>query len=84
MLKVVGLEGHENKFAQYPTLSGGQLQRVSLARNLVFSSKITTKMVRKYNKESREMNGKILSFYSESIQNLQTIKAFDITKRYVE
>ncbi|MBR3780662.1 MAG: ABC transporter ATP-binding protein [Clostridia bacterium] len=51
---------------------------------LVFSSKITTKMVRKYNKESREMNGKILSFYSESIQNLQTIKAFDITKRYVE
>lgn len=51
---------------------------------LVFSSRITTKMVRKYNKESREMNGKILSFYSESIQNLQTIKAFDITKRYVE
>ncbi len=51
---------------------------------LVFSSRITTKMVRKYNKESREMNGRILSFYSESIQNLQTIKAFDITKRYVE
>ena len=51
---------------------------------LVLSSKITTKMVRKYNKESREMNGKILSFYSESIQNLQTIKAFDITKRYVD
>lgn len=51
---------------------------------LVFSSKITTKMVRKYNEQSREMNGKILSFYSESIQNLQTIKAFDITKRYVE
>lgn len=38
---------------------------------LVLSSRITTKMVRKYNKESREMNGKILSFYSESIQNLQ-------------
>ncbi len=51
---------------------------------LVFSSKITTKMIRKYNKESREMNGRIVSFYSESIQNLQTIKAFDITKRYVE
>lgn len=51
---------------------------------LVVSSKITTSMVRKYNRESREMNGKILSFYSESIQNLQTIKAFDITKRYVE
>lgn len=51
---------------------------------LAFSSKLTTKMVRKYNKESREMNGRILSFYSESIQNLQMIKAFDITKRYVE
>ncbi len=51
---------------------------------LVLSSKITAKMLRKYNKESREMNGKILSFYSESIQNLQTIKAFDLTKRYVE
>lgn len=51
---------------------------------LVLSSRITTKMVRKYNKESREMNGKILSFYSESIQNLQVIKAFDITKRYVD
>lgn len=51
---------------------------------LVVSSRISAKMVRKYNKESREMNGRILSFYSESIQNLQTIKAFDITRRYVE
>lgn len=40
MIKVVGLDGHENKYAQYPTLSGGQLQRVSLARNLVYSSQI--------------------------------------------
>ena len=40
MIKIVGLEGHENKFAQYPTLSGGQLQRVSLARNMIYSSKI--------------------------------------------
>ncbi len=51
---------------------------------LVVSSRISAKMVRKYNKESREMNGKIISFYSESIQNLQTIKAFDLTKRYVD
>lgn len=51
---------------------------------LVLSSRFTMKMMRKYNKESREMNGKIISFYSESIQNLQTIKAFDLTKRYVE
>lgn len=50
----------------------------------VLSSRITAKMLRKYNKESREMNGKILSFYSESVQNLQTIKAFGLTKRYVE
>lgn len=40
MLKIVGLEGQENKWAQYPILSGGQLQRVSLARNLVFSPQI--------------------------------------------
>lgn len=40
MIRVVGLEGHENKYAQYPTLSGGQLQRVSLARNMVYSSNI--------------------------------------------
>ncbi len=50
---------------------------------LLLTSKTSTKMMRKYNKESREMNGKILSFYSESIQNIQTIKAFDITSRYV-
>lgn len=51
---------------------------------LVLSSRVSAKMMRKYNKESREMNGKVLSFYSESIQNIQTIKAFGITKRYVE
>ncbi|MBQ2775364.1 MAG: ABC transporter ATP-binding protein [Clostridia bacterium] len=51
---------------------------------LFFSSKITTKMMRKYNKESREMNGKILSFSEESMQNLQTIKAFDLTRKYTD
>lgn len=50
---------------------------------LALTSRISAKMMRKYNKESREMNGKILSFYSESIQNIQTIKAFGVTKRYV-
>ena len=40
MIKIVGLEGHENKFAKYPNLSGGQLQRVAIARNLVANSTI--------------------------------------------
>ena len=34
MIKLVGLEGHEKKYAQYPILSGGQLQRVAIARSL--------------------------------------------------
>lgn len=40
MLKLVGLQGHENKFAQYPTLSGGQLQRVAIARSLLVNPDI--------------------------------------------
>jgi len=40
MIKLVGLDGHENKYAQYPTLSGGQLQRVAIARSLVSSPNI--------------------------------------------
>lgn len=50
----------------------------------MFSSKITTKMMRKYSLESREMNGKILSYGEESMQNLQTIKAFDLTRKYTQ
>ncbi len=51
---------------------------------LFFSSRFMTKMMRKYNLESREMNGKILSFSEESVQNLQTIKAFGLTRDYSE
>ena len=40
MLKKVGLEGHEHKYAQYPTLSGGQLQRIAIARSLLASPDI--------------------------------------------
>ena len=36
----VGLAGHEHKYAQYPTLSGGQLQRVAIARSLLANSDI--------------------------------------------
>jgi NitT/TauT family transport system ATP-binding protein len=35
MIKIVGLSGHENKYAKEPGLSGGQLQRVAIARSLV-------------------------------------------------
>lgn len=49
---------------------------------LLLSSRFTTKMMRKYSLESREVNGKILSFGEESMQNLQTIKAFDLTRTY--
>ncbi|MBI5914156.1 MAG: ABC transporter ATP-binding protein [Bacteroidetes bacterium] len=40
IIKKVGLEGHEQKFAQYPTLSGGQLQRVAIARSMVANPEI--------------------------------------------
>ncbi len=51
---------------------------------LFFSSRFMTKMMRKYNLETREMNGKILSFSEESVQNMQTIKAFGLTKAHSE
>ncbi|MCB0650513.1 MAG: ABC transporter ATP-binding protein [Saprospiraceae bacterium] len=40
IIEMVGLAGHENKFAQYPTLSGGQLQRVAIARSLLANPEI--------------------------------------------
>lgn len=40
MIAKVGLEGHEGKYAKYPNLSGGQLQRVAIARSLAYESKI--------------------------------------------
>lgn len=40
VIEQVGLRGHESKFAKYPTLSGGQLQRVAIARSLAYDSKI--------------------------------------------
>ena len=39
-IKIVGLEGHENKYAKYGILSGGQLQRVAIARNLLTNPEI--------------------------------------------
>jgi len=40
MIKIVGLEGHEKKYAKGPALSGGQLQRVAIARSLVANPKM--------------------------------------------
>ncbi|MFK8102864.1 MAG: ABC transporter ATP-binding protein [Saprospiraceae bacterium] len=40
LIEMVGLAGHEHKYAQYPTLSGGQLQRVAIARSLIANSEI--------------------------------------------
>lgn len=40
MIEMVGLAGHEQKYAQYPTLSGGQLQRVAIARSLLANPEI--------------------------------------------
>jgi len=40
MIEWVGLKGQEKKYAQYPLLSGGQLQRVAIARSLVANTEI--------------------------------------------
>ncbi len=40
MIEMVGLAGHEYKYAQYPSLSGGQLQRVAIARSLLANSNV--------------------------------------------
>jgi NitT/TauT family transport system ATP-binding protein len=42
MIRTVGLNGQEKKYAQYPTLSGGQLQRIAIARSLVCTPEILT------------------------------------------
>lgn len=40
MIKRVGLEGHELKYAKKPSLSGGQLQRVAIARSLLANPQV--------------------------------------------
>lgn len=40
LISLVGLSGHEDKYAKAPALSGGQLQRVSIARCLACNSEI--------------------------------------------
>ena len=40
IIEKVGLAGHEHKYAQYPLLSGGQLQRVAIARSILANPSI--------------------------------------------
>ena len=40
IIEKVGLKGHHEKFAQYPLLSGGQLQRVAIARSIIANPEI--------------------------------------------
>ncbi|MEL6123486.1 MAG: ABC transporter ATP-binding protein [Bacteroidota bacterium] len=40
LIEKVGLSGQEHKYAQYPGLSGGQLQRVAIARSLIANPSI--------------------------------------------
>lgn len=39
-IQLVGLDGQQDKFAQYPELSGGQMQRVAIARSLISNPEI--------------------------------------------
>lgn len=40
LIELVGLAGHEKKYAQMPALSGGQLQRVAIARSIIANPEI--------------------------------------------
>ncbi|MBP9988698.1 MAG: ABC transporter ATP-binding protein [Ruminococcus sp.] len=50
---------------------------------LFICTRFTVKTIRKFNQESRELNGKVLSFSEESLQNIQVIKAFNLTGQYI-
>ncbi len=47
------------------------------------TSRLMIKTIRKYSKETRKINGDVLSYSEESVQNVQIIKAFDLTKDYI-
>ncbi len=51
---------------------------------LFLTSNYMMKKIRKFNKKNREMNGKIISYSEETFQNMQMVKAFGLTNRYVE
>ncbi len=49
-----------------------------------FTSRFMMRRIRKYNKKSRETSGKIISYGEETIQNIQTIKAFGIVEQHAD
>lgn len=49
----------------------------------VLSSRFMVRTIRKFNQESREMNGKVLSFSEETMRDLQIVKAFDLISQYI-
>lgn len=51
---------------------------------LFFSSRYLITKMRSFNKQSRELNGEVLSFTTESMQNVQFLKAFDLIGNYIE
>ena len=49
----------------------------------VLSSRFLVKTIRKFNAQTRDMNGQVLSFSEEVLRNLQFVKTFDLTARYI-
>lgn len=48
------------------------------------TSKYMMRKIRSYNKESRRMNGEIISYGEETLQNLHTVKAFGLASAYAD
>lgn len=51
---------------------------------LLLTSNYMMKKIREFNKKTREMNGKIISYGEETFQNMQMVKAFGLNNRYAE
>lgn len=51
---------------------------------IFMTSKFMMRKIRSYNKESRRMNGEIISYGEETLQNLQTVKAFGLAGAYAD
>lgn len=48
---------------------------------LVLSAKPLMKIMRRFNEQNRKINGEVLSFNEEALQNIQLVKAFDLVKQ---